>query len=264
MCYRESGTDHEVSLKYTYNKKNLITRLDENVNGNTRSTVYTYDGSNRVATIRKGSSRVTYTYDNFSRVTGMVTTHVKTDSSADILREHFTYHNPKAGHTSSLVATYRTEGDGNYDVTYSYTYDNNGNILTVSDGTNTTSYVYDSANQLIRENNQAGGFTHVWTYDDAGNITSRTEYAYTTGSLGTPTDTVTYTYGNNNWGDLLTAYDGQTISHDNIGNPLSDGTWTYTWKHGRQLATMSDGTTTWSYTYNADGLRTKRTNGTCT
>ena len=160
VFYRESGTDHEVSLKYTYNKKNLITRLDENVNGNTRSTVYTYDGSNRVATIRKGSSRVTYTYDNFSRVTGMVTTHVKTDSSADILREHFTYHDPKAGHTSSLVATYRTEGDGNYDVTYSYTYDNNGNILTVSDGTNTTSYVYDSANQLVRENNQAGGFTH--------------------------------------------------------------------------------------------------------
>ena len=206
VFYRESGTDHEVSLKYTYNKKNLITRLDENVNGNTRSTVYTYDGSNRVATIRKGSSRVTYTYDNFSRVTGMVTTHVKTDSSADILREHFTYHDPKAVHTSSLVATYRTEGDGNYDVTYSYTYDNNGNILTVSDGTNTTSYVYDSANQLVRENNQAGGFTHVWTYNYAGNITSRTEYAYTTGSLGTPTDTVTYTYGNSAWGDPLTTY----------------------------------------------------------
>ncbi len=30
------------------------------------------------------------------------------------------------------------------------------------------------------------------------------------------------------------------------------------------MATLSDGTTTWSYTYNADGLRTKRTNGTTT
>ena len=30
------------------------------------------------------------------------------------------------------------------------------------------------------------------------------------------------------------------------------------------MATLSDGTTTWTYTYNADGLRTKRTNGTTT
>lgn len=42
---------------------------------------------------------------------------------------------------------------------------------------------------------------------------------------------------------------------------LSDGTWTYTWEHGRELATMSDGSTTWTYTYNADGLSIQRTNG---
>ena len=35
----------------------------------------------------------------------------------------------------------------------------------------------------------------------------------------------------------------------------------YTWKHGRQLASMTDGSTTWSYTYNADGLRTSKTDG---
>ena len=35
----------------------------------------------------------------------------------------------------------------------------------------------------------------------------------------------------------------------------------YTWKHGRQLASMTDGSTTWSYTYNADGLRTRRAGG---
>ena len=150
--------------------------------------------------------------------------------------------------------------------TDTYTYDDNGNILTVGDGTNTTSYVYDSANQLIRENNQAGGFTHTWEYDNAGNILNRKEYVYTTESLEgvMPTDTVTYTYGDSEWGDLLTAYDGNAITHDGIGNPLSDGTWTYTWKHGRQMASMSDGSTTWSYTYDADGLRTKRTNGTDT
>ena len=35
-------------------------------------------------------------------------------------------------------------------------------------------------------------------------------------------------------------------------------------QHGRQLATMSDGSTTWTFTYDADGMRTKKTNGTQT
>ena len=75
--------------------------------------------------------------------------------------------------------------------------------------------------------------------------------------------TVNYTY-DGTWGDLLTGYNGKTITSDTIGNMLSDGTWTYTWEHGRELATMSNGSTTWTNTYNADGLRTKRTNGSTT
>ncbi len=68
-----------------------------------------------------------------------------------------------------------------------------------------------------------------------------------------------YTYDTElGWGDLLVGYDGNTITRDGIGNPLSDGTWTYTWKHGRQLESMSDSDVTWTYQYNADGLRTYR------
>ena len=101
---------------------------------------------------------------------------------------------------------------------------------------NTTSYVYDSLNQLIRENNQAAGMTWEYTYDNGGNITSRKEYDNTTGAL---VSQVGYTYGDTHWGDLLTAYNGQTITYDGIGNPVSDGTWTYTWENGRQLSNMT-------------------------
>ena len=82
--------------------------------------------------------------------------------------------------------------------------------------------------------------------------------------MGTPIDTVTYSYDDFSWGDLLTGYDGQTITHDRIGNPLTDGTWTYTWEHGRELASMTSGATTWNYTYDANGMRTQRTNGSTT
>ena len=174
---------------------------------------------------------------------------------------------------SSQIASI-TSSAAQCSISFLYTYDDNGNILTVSDGTNTTRYQYDSQNQLIREDNQAYGFTYVWTYDNAGNIRSRVEFAYTTAQTpGNPGKVVSYQYSNGDWGDLLTGRtqmaNGVTstvssYTYDEIGNPLSDGTWTYTWKHGRELASMTNGSTTWAYTYDANGMRTKRTNGSTT
>ena len=120
-----------------------------------------------------------------------------------------------------------------------YTYDARGNITAISDGTNTTSYVYDSLDQLTRENNQAAGKTWVYTYDNGGNILSKSEYAYTTGALGAALDTISYGYGDSSWKDLLTSYDGQLLASDEIGNLANDGTWSYSWQYGRQLAQMS-------------------------
>ena len=259
MKYVESGTNYSHSVGYAYDEINNLTSLVETINGTAHTTYYTYDNDNRVTTVTNGSASETYTYDGYGRVSQKVTK----NGTATVLTDTFTYRTPTTGTTSGQVSTLKLAASG-LNRTYTYTYDNNGNILSVSDGTNTTSYVYDSAGQLLRENNQAAGKTWVWTYDNAGNILTRKEYAYTTGTLGTVVDTVTYAYGNSNWGDLLTSYDGVAISYDNIGNPLDDGTWEYTWEHGRQLASMTDGSTTWNYTYNSDGLRTKRTNGTTT
>ena len=69
--------------------------------------------------------------------------------------------------------------------------------------------------------------------------------------------------GDANWPDLLTAFNGKSITYDAIGNPLSDGTWTYAWQHGRQLASMSKSGSSITYGYNADGKRISKTvNGT--
>ncbi len=37
--------------------------------------------------------------------------------------------------------------------------------------------------------------------------------------IGESRSTVVYTYGNDNRGDLLTDYNGMTITYDEIGNP---------------------------------------------
>ena len=64
-------------------------------------------------------------------------------------------------------------------------------------------------------------------------------FAYTTGALGTALDTISYGYGDSSWKDLLTSYDGQALTTDAIGNLTNDGTWSYSWQHGRQLKQMS-------------------------
>ena len=72
----------------------------------------------------------------------------------------------------------------------------------------------------------------------------------------------TYTYGDANWKDLLTAFDGQEIDYDASGNPLSyyNGTrWNFTWKNGRNLASASSAGGSLSFEYDSDGLRTKKT-----
>ena len=87
-----------------------------------------------------------------------------------------------------------------------------------------------------------------------GNILSKVETVN-----GTST-THTYQYGNSQWRDLLTSYDGDAITYDAGGNPLTyrDGI-TFTWQNGRQLASYEDDAYRITYDYNDSGIRVKKT-----
>ena len=63
-------------------------------------------------------------------------------------------------------------------------------------------------------------------------LSAKKAYAYTDGLVSTPVQTVPYTYGDSNWKDKLTKYGSKTLAYDAIGNPTSDGTWTYEWQAG--------------------------------
>jgi len=194
--------------------------------------------------VTNGTASEHYTYDGIGRNSQTVTK----NGNATVLTESYTFTVPSGegvqATTSMQVATNRLQAAG-YDVTYTYTYDDNGNILSISDGTRTRTYEYDSANQLIRENLDDCGYTLTWQYDNAGNIVCRNLYPYMTGSLEDymPAYETFYSYDEYTWGDLLTSYDGKAFSYDAIGNLTYDGTWTYTWEHGRELTAMSSGET---------------------
>lgn len=76
----------------------------------------------------------------------------------------------------------------------------------------------------------------------------------------------TYGYTDSTWGDLLTSFNGQTITYDEIGNPLQyrDGM-SFTWAKGRQLQGITKDGLNASYTYDENGLRISKTvNGVTT
>ena len=83
---------------------------------------------------------------------------------------------------------------------------------------------------------------------------SKTEYAYTTGAVGTAIATYNYTYGNA-WKDQLTGYGGTAITYDAAGNPTSYLGKTLTWSRGRLLTQYVSGSKTVDMQYDANGLR---------
>ena len=121
----------------------------------------------------------------------------------------------------------------------------------------TTSYTYDALGQLIRVVDGQEGATWEYTYDQGGNILSKKKYALGVTS-GTVSESKIFTYGNAKWRDQLTAVNGVCITYDKIGNLLNDGTWQYTWKNGRQLASMSKSGENVSFVYNENGLRVQK------
>ena len=246
MRWEQSGSGYENSVTWGYDDNNNLSTQKQTLNGTTYTTSYTYDKDNRLTKTTEGTVSAGYTYDALGRMTAMDAQ----SGGKSVVKTAIGYNDPSSTTATGQVKTWKSGA-----TTYTYAYDARGNITSVSDGQSTTTYAYDSFDQLVRENNQAAGKTWTYAYDDGGNILSKTEYAYTTGTLGAAVRTVTYGYGDASWSDLLTSIGGQSLTADEIGNLLSDGTWTYTWQHGRQLAGMSKAGTNIAYGYDSDGKR---------
>ena len=183
--------------------------------------------------------------------------HYVTKRGADAGKLTSTYEYVDGGYgtnsTTPLVKKIAQNG-----VSFEYEYDTRGNITGEKRGDLTTTYQYDALGQLIRVNDPHENATWIYNYDRGGNITSKVKYAYTTDAVGTAVETIPYVYGDSNWKDKLTCYDGQTITYDAIGNPTNDGTWTYTWQAGRQLKQMSAEGTSVSFKYDHNGMRVQK------
>jgi RHS repeat-associated protein len=244
-----------VSMEETTEADNASQPDEDDSDSGSALTAFTYDSAGRVARVTHGSTEAVYAYSADGQT-----------QSCDLWYEDV----PIAAIETSCndaaqVEAMALQTAGGATELF-YTYDADGRLVKIegtAEGANwTVSYEYDSAGQLVRENNSTAGKTWVWCYDAGGNLRQKSEYAYTEEASplsAAALRTVEYTYGTSGWGDLLLAYNGQTLQTDTIGNLLTDGTWNYNWQHGRQLAAMSSGTQTLTFGYNSAGLRTSKT-----
>ena len=229
-------------------------------------TKFGYDDENRPTSLTYGASgkeigQSTTTIDKLNRTTFSA---VKLGSKTFTSEYHFAAGGYGTGSVTNLVSSITQPG-----CNCGYGYDDNGNIASATLNGKWTGYTYDALGQLVQVNDHsdtrsgASGTTWKYTYDLGGNILKKERFAYA--DTTNPLETVTYTYGDANWRDKLTAVNGNAIAYDAIGNPLNDGTWTYTWQNGRQLQKMQKAGVTAEFVYNADGLRVQKTvNGVAT
>ena len=181
---------------------------------------------------------ITYGYDELYRMT------TKTLSVSSIVSLTAEYEYTNTTQVKSYTSTV-SRGVSELENSYSYAYNNSGNIVRIVDGNDEAIvYQYDDVGQLVRENNEPLGETYVYTYDNGGNRTSKTTYAYTTGSVNdlTPTETIEYGYGTGDWGDQLVLIKTNNLitdifTCDAIGNPTIYSSYTMTWD-GRRLMRM--------------------------
>ncbi|KAF1084282.1 tRNA nuclease WapA precursor [Sporotomaculum syntrophicum] len=173
------------------------------------STNYQYNNLNRLTTVTADGKNFTYEYYgdgmvkavNYPQLTGG--TSIRTEYTYDNSNRLKTMHNKLGGQTITQ---------------YSYNYDNNGNITSVTENGQTTSYIYDVLNRLTGVQ-RPGGEQLSYQYDSRGNRTT-----------ASPNDS---------------GLDGF------IPGDFSYSNWD-------QLATFTTGGQTSNYSYDPEGLRTKK------
>ena len=242
----------EQRTEHIYDASDRLTKQSWYNVGGTTTMSYAYSTTTGLlsslnATVQNSSIPVTYTYQGANQL--------RSKAIGSVMTKAYNYcYNEDGGYRASLP-DYVNYRDSSSNLIYGDNchYDSNGRLVKILDsGSSTTTratYGYDQQGQLTSAT--VGGTRYAYTYDTAGNLITKTDG-------GT---SHSYTYGNGAWRDLLTAYDGKSITYSG-GNPTKyyNGS-TFTWTQGRKLATAKVGSTNISYTYDMAGVRSSKTVG---
>jgi len=266
-----SGTPATGRITYGYDRLGRPTLIDHG--DATPDVTYSYDDAGRRTSMIDGAGTVSYGYDNADRPTAI------TRSGGDA----WAY-----GYDPDGNVTSRTYPDSTL---VSAMFDRDGNLATVTQGSQTTSFAYDPAGRLSTTTLPSGnGHVESRTYDAAGRLTVvgnqkgatvLSRFTRTLDPVGNPTQvatlrgaTTTYEAMEYDPANRLTKWCRAascagaaawiSYAYDPVGNRTQqvrtsvapNGTTTYTYDNADQLTQTVAGSTTTSFTYDADGNQT--------
>ena len=194
--------------EHLYDAENRITKQSAVLGNRTYTSTYAYnddvssntsgikDGSLKQVTFSQPSKTLSFAYDSLK--------HLHAAAVNGIYTRSYEYKDVDSQRSSNQISkvSYAANSSSLTALSYAYTYDERGNILTIKEnGSTVAQYTYNSQNQMITE--MRDGTTYTYVYDTAGNILS-----VGSGGIYSPKS---YEYNNSVWQDLLTEYNGHTI-----------------------------------------------------
>ncbi len=241
--YLDGTSSGTLSHVYTYtydNDDGSLTNINVKNGNNSENISFTYDAlkrpSGKTVTAPNASLSYSYAYKTLSgnRSSNLVSNYTAYINSVAVRTYGYTY--DKLSNITAITSGGSTESEYTYDaqgqllsetiasqnLEYVYTYDNYGNIQTVTKKSISPEATLE---------------TYTYTYDTAWKDQLKT-----------------YTIKNSS-GETITS---GTFTYDNMGNPtkyFNGSSYEFTWKNGKELATSKKNGITTTYKYGADGLR---------
>lgn len=238
-------SDDNFKINYVYDINNNVINKKYQLNTINNSIENAFNKDDMLTKSILDNQEINYQYDELGR---LVNKNINNNYNTN-------YDYVSLGKRTSALVNSIQNGNNKY----SYKYDKLNNIIHIYYNNELQKqYYYDDYNELIKEEDYITNEKIEYNYDNSGNLLTKTTVNMITDVI---IKTDTYQYSNSNWEDQLTSYNGNSITYDDIGNPLTIGnSIALTWINGRSLNTYEDTTNNLniSYQYNINGIRTSK------
>jgi len=256
-------TDPAGSIAFEYDAKGMPISKTNSINGVSYTDTYAYTPGNRLsAASYPTGTTIHYQRNSTGKVTDVSMSHKGNSTS---ILNNITYlpfgpaHSLEIGGSTASTGydeLYRmTVANPNEDTERTYTYDDNGNVVSIrvtNEPSKDQHFSYNELNRLIQAQGIYGTITY--TYDTVGNRLSK--------SVNDKTDAYSYIPGTNKI-DEISRSDPLAFAYDANGNTIAIGSKTFLYNQNDRLSGSEEsGETIGEYIYNGLGQRiVKRANG---